>query len=64
MPPNRERVVELPDTPGGDASITREVPHTYMGVFLRVFRGRPQLVFTAVEEEQRHASTHNINIQD
>ena len=48
VPPKRERVAELPDTPGGAASITRYVPHTYMGVLLSVFKGSPQLVLTAV----------------
>lgn len=49
VPPNRERVAELPDTPGGETSITRYVPQTYIGVFLRVFRGSPQLVLTAIK---------------
>lgn len=49
LPPNSERVAELPDTPGGGTSITKYVPHTYIGVFLRVFRGSPQLVLTAME---------------
>lgn len=50
VPPNSERVAELPDTPGGATSITRQVPHTYIGVFLRVFKGSPQLVLTAMGE--------------
>lgn len=54
VPPNRERVAELPDTPGGETSITKEVPHTYIGVFLRVFRGRPQLVLTAINELEQN----------
>lgn len=45
-PPNSERVAELPATPGVGASITRYVPHTYIGVFLRVFIDKPQLVLT------------------
>lgn len=52
VPPNSDRVAELPDTPGGETSITRYVPHTYIGVFLSVFRGSPQLVLTAVESSR------------
>ena len=58
VPPKRERVAELPDTPGGHASITRDVPHTYMGVFLRVFRGSPQLVLTAMRDKHTHTHQH------
>lgn len=64
VPPKSERVAELPDPPGGGTNITRYVPHVYIGVFLNIFRGSPQLVFAAEilnsNTEHKHAlKTHN-----